>query len=102
MTALCDILGIHLANGLLPQAPLHLENLLHTENEEVVVSAAGEAKVEVQGVRRVYEQRWSPYLQAGGILIFVSPSLQLVLGLTSTSVLAGLVLFMGEWSLVVK
>lgn len=83
-------LSIALANGLLPQAPLHLESPLHTENREVVVCAAGEVKVEVQGVRRVYEQRWSALLQAGGILIFISPPLQLVLGLTSTSVLAGL------------
>ena len=101
-TALCGILGIPPANGLLPQAPLHSESLLHADKEEVTVSVDGEQKVEAKEVRRVYEQRWSPFLQAVGILIFISPPLQLVLGLTPTSVLAGLFLFMGEQSLAVK
>ncbi len=101
-TALCGILGIPPANGLLPQAPLHSESLLHTEKEEVAVSVADKEKVEIKEVRRVYEQRWSAFLQAAGILTFISPPLQLVLGLTPTSVLAGLFLFMGEQSLAVK
>lgn len=53
-------------------------------------------------VRMVYEQRWSAFLHAGAILAFISPPLQLVLGLTPTSVLAGLFVFMGEQSLAVK
>lgn len=102
-TALCGILGIPPANGLLPQAPLHSESLLHTEKEAVTVRGVdGEERTEVKEVRRVYEQRWSPFLQASGILLFISPPLQLVLGLTPTSVLAGLFLFMGEQSLAVK
>ena len=101
-TALCGILGIPPANGLLPQAPLHSESLLHTEKDEVSVSVDGDAKIEVREVRRVYEQRWSALLQASGIFIFISPPLQRVLGLTPTSVLAGLFLFMGEQSLAVK
>lgn len=102
-TAMCGILGIPPANGLLPQAPLHSESLLHTETEdESVVTVDGQEKIETRKVRRVYEQRWSAFLQASGILIFISPPLQLVLGLTPTSVLAGLFLFMGEQSLVVK
>ncbi len=101
-TALCGILGIPPANGLLPQAPLHSESLLHPEREIITVSAAGEEKTEDRVVRRVYEQRWSALLHAGAILAFISPPLQLVLGLTPTSVLAGLFLFMGEQSLAVK
>lgn len=101
-TALCGILGIPPANGLLPQAPLHSESLLHDEKDEVVVTAAGEEKTETRVVQRVYEQRWSAFLHAGAILAFVSPPLQLVLGLTPTSVLAGLFMFMGEQSLSVK
>lgn len=101
-TALCGILGIPPANGLLPQAPLHSESLLHTEKEEVQVVVGEEEKVEVREVRRVYEQRWSAFLHAGAILIFISPPFQLVLGLTPTSVLAGLFMFMGEQSLSVK
>ncbi|MCJ1477672.1 hypothetical protein MMC13_006345 [Lambiella insularis] len=101
-TALCGILGIPPANGLLPQAPLHSESLLHTEKEEFAFSVDGEATIEIREVRRVHEQRWSPFLQAGGILIFTSPPLQFVLGLTPTSVLAGLFLFMGEQSLAVN
>ena len=101
-TALCGILGIPPANGLLPQAPLHSESLLHTEQDEVFMSANGEAKTELVKRRRVYEQRWSPLLPAIGILLFISPPLQYVLGLTPTSVLAGLFLFMGEQSLAVK
>ena len=130
-TAICGILGIPPANGLLPQAPLHSESLLHTEEEEVVVAKASnsesapqsssssspaerekevvgtsetEDKVEVsfRPVQRVYEQRWSAFLHAGAILVFIAPPLQLVLGLTPTSVLAGLFLFMGEQSLSVK
>ena len=101
-TALCGILGLPPANGLLPQAPLHSESLLHTEEEEVQVVVAGEDKVEVRKIERVYEQRWSAFLHAGAILVFISPPFQLVLGLTPTSVLAGLFMFMGEQSLSVK
>ncbi|KAL2043752.1 hypothetical protein N7G274_003271 [Stereocaulon virgatum] len=101
-TALCGILGIPPANGLLPQAPLHSESLLHTEKEEVRVVVGDEEKIEVREVRRVYEQRWSPFLHAGAILVFISPPFQLILGLTPTSVLAGLFLFMGEQSLSVN
>lgn len=110
-TAICGILGIPPANGLLPQAPLHSESLLHNEREEVAIVASSdgekgvsgeEEKVEIREVSRVYEQRWSAFLHAGAILVFISPPLQLVLGLTPTSVLAGLFLFMGEQSLSVK
>lgn len=105
-TALCGILGIPPANGLLPQAPLHSESLLHPEKTITAVSITGEEKkeekMEDHVVRRVYEQRWSAFLHAGAILAFISPPLQLVLGLTPTSVLAGLFMFMGEQSLAVK
>jgi len=101
-TALCGILGIPPANGLLPQAPLHSESLMHNEMNEMQVIVNGEAKTETRKVRRVYEQRWSAFLHAGAILVFISPPLQHVLGLTPTSVLAGLFLFMGEQSLSVK
>lgn len=105
-TALCGILGIPPANGLLPQAPLHSESLLHPEKEPASISITGngetEEKTEDQEVRRVYEQRWSAFLHAGAILCFISPPLQLVLGLTPTSVLAGLFMFMGEQSLAVN
>ncbi len=101
-TALCGLLGIPPANGLLPQAPLHSESLMHNEKEETLISVDGEEKVEYREVRRVYEQRWSAFLHAGAILVFVSPPLQQVLGLTPTSVLAGLFMFMGEQSLSVK
>ncbi|KAL8724675.1 MAG: hypothetical protein Q9181_006720 [Wetmoreana brouardii] len=101
-TALCGILGIPPANGLLPQAPLHSESLMHTEKEEILISVDGEEKVEHRDVKRVYEQRWSAFLHAGAILVFVSPPFQHVLGLTPTSVLAGLFMFMGEQSLSVN
>ncbi|KAL8894856.1 MAG: hypothetical protein Q9207_008389, partial [Kuettlingeria erythrocarpa] len=118
-TALCGVLGIPPANGgvyntssnlsfadcgegLLPQAPLHSESLMHIEKEETFISVDGEEKVEYREVRRVYEQRWSAFLHAGAILVFVSPPLQRVLGLTPTSVLAGLFMFMGEQSLSVN
>ncbi|KAJ5104932.1 hypothetical protein NUU61_002279 [Penicillium alfredii] len=99
-TALCGILGIPPANGLLPQAPLHSESLMHAEKEETRVIV--NEKVETREVRRVYEQRWSAFLHSGAILLFVSPPLMKVLGLTPTSVLAGLFLFMGEQSLSVN
>ncbi|KAK8213937.1 nonglycosylated anion transporter [Phyllosticta capitalensis] len=103
-TALCGILGIPPANGLLPQAPLHSESLMHDEAENIQVVAAGgnDTVTEVRSSRRVYEQRWSHFLHAAGILAFVSPPLMKVLGLTPTSVLAGLFLFMGEQSLSVN
>ena len=102
-TALCGILGIPPANGLLPQAPLHAESLMHTVKAEVLAMGEnGEHSSEVREVKRVYEQRWSHFLHAAGILVFVSPPLMHVLGLTPTSVLAGLFLFMGEQSLSVK
>ncbi|KAI9879613.1 MAG: hypothetical protein M1830_007973 [Pleopsidium flavum] len=101
-TALCGILGIPPANGLLPQAPLHSESLMHMEKVEAQITVDGEEKTETRGVRRVYEQRWSAFLHAGAILVFISPPFQHVLGLTPTSVLAGLFLFMGEQSLSVN
>ncbi|KAJ5107772.1 hypothetical protein N7456_004447 [Penicillium angulare] len=101
-TALCGILGIPPANGLLPQAPLHSESLMHPEEEERIIVVDGEEKIEKGEVRRVYEQRWSSFLHSGAILLFISPPFMKVLGLTPTSVLAGLFLFMGEQSLSVN
>jgi hypothetical protein len=102
-TALCGILGIPPANGLLPQAPLHSESLMHDDRESIsVVGENGGSMSETRVSRRVYEQRWSHFLHAAGILAFISPPLMHVLGLTPTSVLAGLFLFMGEQSLSVK
>lgn len=101
-TAVCGILGIPPANGLLPQAPLHSESLMHSEKEAILVSVDGEETTVIRVVKRVYEQRWSAFLHASAILTFVSPPLQHVLGLTPTSVLAGLFMFMGEQSLCVK
>ncbi|KKY22883.1 putative hco3- transporter family protein [Diplodia seriata] len=65
-------------------------------------SPTGGDTSELRVSRRVYEQRWSHFLHAAGIMAFVSPPLMHVLGLTPTSVLAGLFLFMGEQSLSVK
>ena len=106
-TAMCGILGIPPANGLLPQAPLHSESLMHTEVRERVVrpektDGKDEIKLEQISTRCVYEQRWSAFLHAAAILVFVSPPFQHVLGLTPTSVLAGLFMFMGEQSLSVN
>ncbi|OCK83532.1 hypothetical protein K432DRAFT_290850 [Lepidopterella palustris CBS 459.81] len=102
-TALCGILGIPPANGLLPQAPLHSESLMHEEKETLhLVGSDGQEMTEARVSRRVYEQRWSHFLHAIGILCFISPPLMHVLGLTPTSVLAGLFLFMGEQSLSVN
>ena len=101
-TALCGILGIPPANGLLPQAPLHSESLLHSEKEVSGFDAGMNEKEDKDKNQTVYEQRWSHFLHAGAILAFVSPPLQLVLGLTPTSVLAGLFMFMGEQSLSVN
>ncbi|KAI9676139.1 MAG: hypothetical protein M1817_000884 [Caeruleum heppii] len=101
-TALCGILGIPPANGLLPQAPLHSESLLRTVREEVPIEVKGDRKTEIRERQEVYEQRWSHFLHAGGILMFISPPFMHVLGLTPTSVLAGLFLFMGQQSLSVN
>ena len=101
-TALCGILGIPPANGLLPQAPLHSESLMHAEKEEHTIVVDGEEKTDVREVRRVFEQRWSSFLHAASVLVFVSPPFMRVLGLTPTSVLAGLFLFMGEQSVSVN
>ena len=101
-TAICGILGIPPANGLLPQAPLHSESLMHTRTEIQTFRdpVSGEEVDREVKVERVDEQRFSPFLQAAGIMAFCAPPLQHVLGLTPTSVLAGLFLFMGEQSLV--
>ncbi|KAH6705309.1 HCO3 transporter family-domain-containing protein [Leptodontidium sp. MPI-SDFR-AT-0119] len=100
-TALCGILGIPPANGLLPQAPLHSKSLLYTVCTEITSTdpETGEREIKIEERQEVYEQRWSPFLQASLILAFLSSPLQHVLGLTPTSVLAGLFLFMGEQSL---
>lgn len=118
-TAICGILGIPPANGLLPQAPLHSESLMHTvveqDDDGVVDTPSGNDGGRQDGsevasgtgstervVARVYEQRYSPFLQSALILAFISPPLQRLLGLTPTSVLAGLFLFMGYQSLSVN
>ncbi|KAF2015421.1 hypothetical protein BU24DRAFT_390729 [Aaosphaeria arxii CBS 175.79] len=103
-TAICGILGIPPANGLLPQAPLHSESLMHDDAESLTLtsSSTGTPHTETRTSRRVYEQRWSHFLHAAGIMAFTSPPLMRVLGLTPTSVLAGLFLFMGEQSLSVN
>ncbi|TDZ60663.1 putative transporter [Colletotrichum trifolii] len=102
-TIMCGILGIPPANGLLPQAPLHSESLIHTVVEDPPAPdyEPGEDPP-AKPVTRVYEQRYSPFIQAAGILIFVTPPFQHVLGFTPTSVLAGLFLFMGYQSLSVN
>lgn len=103
-TAMCGILGIPPANGLLPQAPLHSESLMHSESDtsSPPPSKNDNEKNVTQTVKQVYEQRWSHLLHAGGILAFISPPLMRILGLTPTSVLAGLFMFMGEQSLSVN
>lgn len=101
-TGICGILGIPPANGLLPQAPLHSESLLHSATEEVSLTVDGQERAEFIHRERVYEQRWSSFLHASAILVFLSPPFQRLLGLTPTSVLAGLFMFMGEQSLSIK
>lgn len=106
-TALCGILGIPPANGLLPQAPLHSESLMYDNLaeagvEEAVIDKNGIEHVVERPMKRVHEQRWSHFLHAAAILACIAPPLQLVLGLTPTSVLAGLFLFMGQQSLSVN
>jgi hypothetical protein len=102
-TALCGILGIPPANGLLPQAPLHSESLLHEDPNSTTSSdmtdADGVTHTTLKPVSRVHEQRYSHFLHAVAIFVFITPPLQLVLGLTPTSVLAGLFIFMGQQSL---
>jgi hypothetical protein len=76
---------------------------MHAETQEQTIVVDGEEKGDVKEVRRVYEQRWSAFLHAAGILVFVSPPFMHVLGLTPTGVMiAGLFLFMGEQSLSVN
>lgn len=103
-TIMCGVLGIPPANGLLPQAPLHSESLLHYVREDGEGNGEG-AEAEDGGPRyvaRTYEQRYSAFIQAALIVVFVSPPFQRLLGLTQTSVLAGLFLFMGYQSLSVN
>lgn len=102
-TAICGVLGIPPANGLLPQAPLHTESLLHYLDEgSAEEHTSGTCTEVVRPVARTHEQRYSHLIQAAAILVFVSPPLQGLLGLTQTSVLAGLFMFMGYQSLAVN
>lgn len=104
-TLMCGILGIPPANGLLPQAPLHSESLLHYVREDAPRNGDNADESQDQAPRyvpRTYEQRYSHFIQAALILVFVSPPLQKLLGLTQTSVLAGLFMFMGYQSLSVN
>jgi hypothetical protein len=103
-TIMCGILGIPPANGLLPQAPLHSESLMHYERQDAPEGEGEDAGQtdEPRFVARTYEQRFSHFIQASLILVFVSPPFQRLLGLTQTSVLAGLFLFMGYQSLSVN
>ncbi|RYP24114.1 hypothetical protein DL767_008644 [Monosporascus sp. MG133] len=103
-TALCGILGIPPANGLLPQAPLHSESLMHTVYERIETDdgTITDEPPDAKHVSRVYEQRYSHFLQSALIFAFVSPPLQMLLGLTPTSVLSGLFMLMGYQSLSVN
>ncbi|OHE96471.1 hypothetical protein CORC01_08234 [Colletotrichum orchidophilum] len=104
-TMMCGILGIPPANGLLPQAPLHSESLMYTVYDDPPPTDDSEGPGEgppAKPVQRVHEQRYSAFIQAAGILLFVSPPFQHVLGFTPTSVLAGLFMFMGFQSLSVN
>lgn len=101
-TILCGILGIPPANGLLPQAPLHTESLLHYVHDGAAEETDDSSPAVSQHTTRTYEQRYSHFIQAAMILVFISPPLQKLLGLTQTSVLAGLFLFMGYQSLTVN
>ncbi|KAL3468639.1 HCO3 transporter family-domain-containing protein [Aspergillus heterothallicus] len=84
------------------EAPLHSESLMHPETKQRVIVVDGEEKIDTYEMKCVYEQRWSALLHAGAILCFVSPPFMKFLGLTPTSVLAGLFMFMGEQSLAVN
>ncbi|KAF2210208.1 hypothetical protein CERZMDRAFT_113435 [Cercospora zeae-maydis SCOH1-5] len=103
-TALCGILGIPPANGLLPQSPLHTQSLMYASPDEVVEEMVRDSNgiehTVTRPVNRVHEQRWSKLIHAGGILACIAPPLQRVLGFTPKSVLAGLFIFMGQQSLV--
>ncbi|KAK7420663.1 hypothetical protein QQX98_002658 [Neonectria punicea] len=101
-TIICGILGIPPANGLLPQAPLHSESLMHYLLESPELTKDNEERQPPRPVARTYEQRYSHIIQASLILVFVSPPLQRLLGLAQTSVLAGLFMFMGYQSLSVN
>lgn len=98
-TILCGVLGIPPANGLLPQAPLHSESLVHHDKED-----HGERQDIFMDRKAtgIYEQRYSPLMQAILIMVFASPPFQRVLGFTQTSVLAGIFLLMGYQSLSVN
>ncbi|KAH6697520.1 HCO3 protein [Plectosphaerella plurivora] len=101
-TILCGILGIPPANGLLPQAPLHSESLMYAETEDRQLDAREPGDPPSKPVMRVHEQRYSHLIQAVFILVFITPPFQRILGLTPTSVLAGLFMFMGYQSLSVN
>lgn len=101
-TILCGLLGIPPANGLLPQAPLHSESLMHAVVEEPPSDEHEPGEPPRKPVMRVHEQRYSHLIQAIFIFVFVTPPFQHVLGLTPTSVLAGLFMFMGYQSLTVN
>ncbi|KAI9727749.1 MAG: hypothetical protein M1834_007988 [Cirrosporium novae-zelandiae] len=99
-TGLCGILGIPPANGLLPQAPLHSESLMHVPKPTSSSPPSSPESSQPQPQQpRVHEQRYSPLLASILILLFLTPPLMHLLGLTPTSVLAGLFLFMGQQSL---
>lgn len=67
---------------------------MHAEPEERAIIVNGEDETESPLVRRVYERRWLASLHVAGISMFISLPSMHVLGLTPTSVLAGLFLFM--------
>ncbi|KAA8647128.1 hypothetical protein EYZ11_008079 [Aspergillus tanneri] len=75
---------------------------MQPEHEQRTVTEDSDEKVETHEVKRVYEQRWSLFHLARAILLFFSPPVLKVVGLTPTSVLAGLFMFMGDQSLFVN
>ncbi|KAI8848578.1 HCO3 transporter family-domain-containing protein [Chytridium lagenaria] len=85
------LLGLPVAHGLIPQAPLHVRALAKIRR----VPSIHNPSVTVEVWDRVAEQRWSNLAQSAMVFIVLIPPVLGLLGQIPRAVLAGLFLYMG-------
>lgn len=93
---MCSLLGLPFANGLIPQAPLHVYSLA-TIKETYEERKKGDVLItkRTEVWTNVYENRVSPLMQSALIGIVLAPYLLETVGRIPRGVLMGLFLYMG-------
>eukprot|EP00927_Polykrikos_kofoidii_P074311 TRINITY_DN70299_c0_g1_i1.p1 TRINITY_DN70299_c0_g1~~TRINITY_DN70299_c0_g1_i1.p1 ORF type:complete len:604 (+),score=68.80 TRINITY_DN70299_c0_g1_i1:106-1917(+) len=90
MILICGLFGLPFTNGLIPQAPLHVQALATVSTKTCATDGSVHAHVE-----RVEEQRVSNFVHALAIGLCCTPPVLELMGKIPLAALSGLFLFMG-------